>query len=199
MNNKNKRMIVIILVLVIALITLSVAFAALSATLKINFGNVNQTVQTWNVGFDTTGSPKAATASGSSATGRTCGAATITATTVTIANTELSKPDDACRWDLVIKNSGTINAKITGITATKPTGTGVSCTGSGAQIVCGNITYTLAKNTGGSTLLSTSDTIPATTGNTLNVYLIAKYTSNTPAAEAITQQNASFKITVGQN
>ena len=113
MNNKNKSMIVIILVLVIALITLSVAFAALSATLKINFGNVNQTVQTWNVGFDTTGSPKAATASGSSATGRTCGAATITATTVTIANTELSKPDDACRWDLVIKNSGTINAKIT--------------------------------------------------------------------------------------
>ena len=90
MNNKNKSMIVIILVLVIALITLSVAFAALSATLKINFGNVNQTVQTWNVGFDTTGSPKAATASGSSATGRTCGAATITATTVTIANTELS-------------------------------------------------------------------------------------------------------------
>lgn len=199
MNNKNKSMIVIILVLVIALITLSVAFAALSATLKINFGNVNQTVQTWNVGFDTTGSPKAATASGSSATGRTCGAATITATTVTIANTELSKPDDACRWDLVIKNSGTINAKITGITATNPSGTGVSCTGSGAQIVCGNITYTLATNTAGTTLLSTSNTIPATTGNTLNVYLIAKYNSNNPASTAVNQKNASFAITVGQN
>ena len=197
---KNKKGSYIIMgVLSVMILGLSIAFAALSATLNINFGNVNQTVQTWNVGFDTTGSPKAATASGSSATGRTCGAATITATTVTIANTELSKPDDACRWDLVIKNSGTINAKITGITATNPTGTGVSCTGSGAQIVCGNITYTLAKNTGGSTLLSTSDTIPATTGNTLNVYLIAKYTSNTPAAEAKTQQNASFKITVGQN
>ena len=98
MNNKNKSMIAIIAILVIALITLSIAFAALSATLNINFGNVNQTAQTWNVQFKDSTASVTATEGGTSATGRSCGTASVSATQVTVANTELSKPGDKCTW-----------------------------------------------------------------------------------------------------
>lgn len=191
----NKSLYIIVSVLVVVIISLSVAFAALSKTLTINFGNVNETVQTWNVGFETKSS-LSAVAGGTSDTGRSCGTATVTATTVTVNNTTLSKPGDSCRYDLKILNGGSIAAKVSGITATNPTGTNVSCTGSGAQIVCGNITYTLATNTGGTTLLSTSNTVAA--GGNLPVYLLVAFTGANPSGSAVVQQSAKFTIGLTQ-
>ena len=194
MNGKNKKGTYIIIgILCVMVVGLSVAFAALSTTLNITFGKVTQTALTWAVAFDTTGSPKAATEGGTSATGRTCGTATITANTVTIADSELSKPGDKCTWNLTVKNTGTIDANLATITEKKPTST--TCTGSGAQIVCGNITYKLT--TDGSTLITTNTTVAKSTG-TLAMKLVAEYTGTGVNSTAIVQNGAGFTLVFNQ-
>ena len=205
MANERKRLYVIMCALAVAVVALSIAYAALSATLNIGVSSVQQTPQTWNVAFEA--GTVTGTAAGTSAVGRSCGTATVNATTASIAATELSKPGDKCTYALTIKNTGSINATLASITPTQPTGTGVSCgTASGAQMVCGNITYTLAKyicmacapyfNTSGS-LLPTGGTLAASTG-TLPVYLIAEYTGETLAGTEIVQSNAGFTLVYNQ-
>lgn len=195
MANERKRLYVIMCALAVAVVALSIAYAALSATLNIGVSSVQQTPQTWNVAFQAgtvNGTP-----GGTSAVGRSCGTATVNATTASIAATELSKPGDKCTYALTIKNTGSINATLASITPTQPTGTGVSCsTASGAQMVCGNITYTLASNTSGS-LLPTGGTLAASTG-TLPVYLIAEFTGETLAGTEIIQSNAGFTLVYNQ-
>ena len=193
---KNKKGSYIIMgVLSVMILGLSIAFAALSATLNINFGNVNQTVQTWNVHFDTTNSSVSATEGGTSATGRTCGIATVNATEVTVGDTELSKPDDKCTWALTILNTGTIDAKLTSITPVSPTS--VSCTTSGASMVCGNITYKLTTDAAGTTLLTSGGTLVNTNGS-LGVYLIAEYTGSGQTMSENTQNGAKFTLLYDQ-
>ena len=195
MANERKRLYVIMCALAVAVVALSIAYAALSATLNIGVSSVQQTPQTWNVAFEA--GTVTGTAAGTSAVGRSCGTATVNATTASIAATELSKPGDKCTYALTIKNTGSINATLASITPTQPTGTGVSCgTASGAQMVCGNITYTLASNTSGS-LLPTGGTLAASTG-TLPVYLIAEYTGETLAGTEIVQSNAGFTLVYNQ-
>ena len=193
---KNKKGSYIIMgVLSVMILGLSIAFAALSATLNINFGNVNQTVQTWNVHFDTTNSSVSATEGGTSATGRTCGIATVNAKEVTVGDTELSKPDDKCTWALTILNTGTIDAKLTSITPVSPTS--VSCTTSGASMVCGNITYKLTTDAAGTTLLTSGGTLVNTNGS-LGVYLIAEYTGSGQTMSENTQNGAKFTLLYDQ-
>jgi len=195
MANERKRLYVIMCALAVAVVALSIAYAALSATLNIGVSSVQQTPQTWNVAFQA--GTVTGTAAGTSAVGRSCGTATVNATTASIAATELSKPGDKCTYALTIKNTGSINATLASITPTQPTGTGVSCsTASGAQMVCGNITYTLASNTSGS-LLPTGGTLAASTG-TLPVYLIAEFTGETLSGTEIVQSNAGFTLVYNQ-
>ena len=195
MANERKRLYVIMCALAVAVVALSIAYAALSATLNIGVSSVQQTPQTWNVAFEA--GTVNGTAAGTSAVGRSCGTATVNATTASIAATELSKPGDKCTYALTIKNTGSINATLASITPTQPTGTGVSCsTASGAQMVCGNITYTLASNTSGS-LLPTGGTLAASTG-TLPVYLIAEFTGETLPGAEIVQSNAGFTLVYNQ-
>ena len=194
---KNKKGSYIIMgVLSVMILGLSIAFAALSATLNINFGNVNQSVQTWNVAF--TGSSVAGTASGSASTaGRSCGTATVTATQVDVGDTQLSKPDDKCQWVLTVKNNGTISAKLSTITANKGNNT---CniggtTGSQTSMVCGNITYTLTSD--GTTALPINTSLAANA--TQNVYVTAEYTGTGVNTTAVTQSGLSFVLGYTQN
>lgn len=191
---KKKYQIALIAVIVM-LIMITTAYAALSTTLNITTNSVTQNVLTWNVGF--TGSSATATAAGTSATGRSCGTATITATSVTVADTTLSKPDDKCTYTLTIKNNGTIPAKLSNITPTNPTGNGVTCgTSSGATMVCGNITYKLTTNSGGTTALTTGGVLdPAATRT---IYLVVSYTGSGVNSSAITQTGAKFSIKYDQ-
>lgn len=193
---KNKKGSYIIMgVLSVMILGLSIAFAALSATLNINFGNVNQTAQTWNVQFNDSTASVTATEGGTSATGRSCGTASVSATQVTVANTELSKPGDKCTWALTVENKGSIDATLTSVTPTAPTS--VSCTPSGASMVCGNITYKLATNSDGSTLLATNSTLAKTNG-TLPVYLILKYTGTEVNNSTVVQSNGGFTLVYNQ-
>lgn len=192
----NKSLYIIVGILIISLITLSIAFAALSTNLNINFGNVNQSAQTWNVAF--TGSSVAGTASGSASTaGRSCGTATVTATQVNVGDTQLSKPDDKCQWVLTVKNNGSISAKLSTITANKGNNT---CniggtTGSQTSMVCGNITYTLTSD--GTTALPINTSLAANATQT--VYVTAKYTGTGVNTTAVTQSGLSFVLGYTQN
>ena len=191
---KNKQNLLIgIYIMVIVLVGISVAYAALSTTLNITTNKITQSALTWSVGF--TGTSATATAGGTSATGRSCGTATITSSSVTVADTTLSKPDDSCTYTLNIKNSGTIPAKLTTITPTAPSG--ISCTNSGASMVCGNITYSLATTSDGNTLLALNSTLAADATQT--VYLIVKFTGSNPSGTSIVHSGGKFTLVYSQN
>lgn len=193
---KDKSIIFVIFILMIATLALSIAFSSLSTLLNINYGDVNQSAQTWDVGFDTSGSPLAASSTGTSAAGRICGAATITKDSVSVADTQLSKPGDTCTWSLTIQNLGTIDAKLNSVT---PIIGENSCTISGSSMECGNITYKLATDQAGTTLLSSQiNSTLAKTNGTKDVYLIATYSSNSIGGSSNTQSGIGFTILYNQ-
>ena len=195
---KNRTELVTVLVSVITVIVgITVAYAALSTTLTITSNQVAQSALTWNVGF-VPGSVTA-TVGGTSDTGRTCGTATANASTVTVADTTLSKPGDSCTYALTVKNSGTIDAQLTSISPTAPSGTGVTCgTQSNGTLICGNITYMLTSDANGTTPLATGTTL-AKNNATQPVYLVIKYNADTLASTAVTQTGAAFSLVYSQN
>ncbi len=195
MTNERKRIYYVIIgVLSLSILGLSLGYAALSTTLKTTFGSVTQSAASWNVGFET-GNVNA-TAGGTSATGRTCGAATVTNNTVSVANTTLSKPGDSCTYALTVKNTGSIAANLSSITATQPSGTTCDVATVG-RMICGNITYKLTTDAAGATLLTTNKKIAASTG-TLPIYLVVTYTGSSLATTEASQVNASFTLIYNQ-
>lgn len=192
-KRRSKSLRFMLLIAAIFVVGVGVAYAALSATLNITFGNVTQSAITWSVGF--TGSSATGTAAGTSATGRSCGNATITSSAVTLADTTLSKPGDKCTYTLTIKNSGTIGATLNTITPSAPSG--ISCaTATGGNLVCGNITYKLTSDSAGSNILTTGNTIAAS--GTQTVYLVVMYNASGVQSSEITQSGAKFTLTFAQ-
>ena len=188
-------------------VVMSIAFAALSTTLTINFGNVTQSVQTFN--FSVPDGTYNATEGGTSDTvGRSCAAATVSSNVVTIPNISLSKPDDSCTWDFNINNTGTIAAKITAVTPTKPyagtSGTTLAtcATAAGGSLVCGNISYTFSYNSSGTTYTAfpaAPNLTLAATSSTKALRLEAKYTGTGVNSSAVYQKSAKFVLTCAQN
>ena len=189
-----KSLVITVAVLLVLVVGISVAFAAMQANLSITANSVSQSALTWNVGFQT--GTVQGTEGGSGSTGRVCGDATVTANSVSVANTQLSKPDDSCTYALTIKNTGSVDAKLGNITAVSPTST--SCTNSGASMVCGNITYKLTTDSTGNTLLTTNGILAKTNG-TLPVYLVVKYTGTELVSSDISQNNGGFTLVYNQN
>lgn len=199
MESRTKKLSGVLLTLLMAVVAMSVAYAALSTTLNITTNTVkNMTTVTWNIGFTGTST---AIAGGTSATGRSCGAATVTASSVTIADTTLSKPGDSCTYPLTISNNGTIAAKVQSIIPTEPSG--ITCTkssatsGTSAQMVCGNYTYKLAGNQAGTVNFVTDAILNG--GSTTNAYLIVSYTGESTSSTQITQSSGQFTVTYVQN
>ena len=196
-NRKIKRenLMAIIYIMVVVITGISVAYAAteLSSNLSITTAKVTQNPQTWAVGFDSgTVTP---VSSGTSESGRVCGTATVTSSSVTVANTVLSKPGDTCRYDLVVKNTGSIDATLGTITPVTPTST--SCTSSTASMECGNITYKLTTDTAGNTLLTQGGTLANTSG-TQTIYLFAQYTGTGLVTSEEVQNNGGFTLIYNQ-
>lgn len=193
---KNKKVMYVVLgVLCFAIVALSVAFAALSATLNINFGTVTQSQQSWDVHFKT--ESITATAAGTSATGRVCGTVTASGATATVGATTLSKPGDKCTWKLTVQNTGTIDATLDTITPSSATGTGVTCTIGTASMVCGNITYKLTSDAAGTTAFTTGGTLSNTSGED-EMYLVAEYTGAETSSSAVEQSDAKFTLVYNQ-
>jgi len=184
---KNKKVLGIALgVVSVFVIGIVVAYAALSTTLNARFNSVTSQGLNWEVGFNqnygTSNSYGTYTLNGiaggsSDTTGRSCGQATVTSNSITVNALELSKPGDKCTYIMQIENKGNLDAKLSSITAIKPTldyGSG-SCTTNGASMVCGNITYEMVTpnlNYGSTILANTS----IAAGNKIEANLIVEYT-----------------------
>ncbi len=194
MNKKRKMMYILIFTLAIIVGSLTLAYAALSANLNIDFGDITQNALTWDVGFQ--GSTATASVSGTSATGRSCGNASITTNTVTVGATSLSKPDDKCTYALNIKNSGSIAAMLSSITPKNPNGIACS-TSNGSMMVCGNLTYKITTDSTGNNLLTSNKSLAI--GATLPVYLVVSYTGETLNSANNTQAGAAFTLNYAQN
>ncbi len=188
MRAKNREMMLLIIaILVVFVIGLSVVYASLSQNLTVKFGNVIQESAKWGVKFQGT------SVTGSKTGSATCGTATISnSTTVTVAKTTLTKPGDKCSYALTLENSGTIAAKISEVTPTRPSG--ITCaTASGPTLVCGLATYKLRYDS------ATSSTQPAV-GNTLNggatktLYLTIEFSGSTTSSSDVTHSGFGFTI-----
>ena len=189
-----KVLYLIIGALSVSTVALTIAFASLSENLFINFANVTQSVESWNVGFvagDITGS-----ASGSSETGLSCGTASVNATSVSVADTTISKPGDKCVYELTIQNTGTIDATLASITNSAPSSVTCTSTDNVPSMECGNITYKLTTDAAGESLFATNTTLEH--NKTQKVYLTAAFTGTNIAATATTQTGARFTLLYNQ-
>ncbi|MBQ9018840.1 MAG: hypothetical protein IJ097_00835 [Bacilli bacterium] len=173
-NEKQKN--IVLAVLLVAVVTLTIAYALLSATLTIN---AQATVKgaNWDVHFQEK-SDQSAICVASSKTG----AATTTAevkTQPTVSNTsftglaaDLKLPGDkvVCTWQ--VTNAGSIDAKLATYTAPALTYAGDSAD---VTKVTGKINTTLTVD--GATPAN-GDVLPATTGNTKDVVLTIEFDPN---------------------
>lgn len=176
-------------VALVLLVGLTVAYATLSTTLNITFGNVSSEALSWNVGFRT--GTVTGTASGTGDVGLDCGNVTVTTTAVTLSGVTLSKPEDVCTYPLTIENNGGIGAKLATITPTTPED--ATCTtASGSTMICGNLKYVLALNESGTTTVPTNTVIGAS--STQDVYLVISYVGSDLNSTTTTQSQGRFAI-----
>jgi hypothetical protein len=182
-------------VAVILIVGVGIAYAALSTTLDITFNTVTQNALTWNVAFQT--GEVSPTVGGTSSTGRSCGNAIVTADSVTVAATSVSKPGDKCTYELIIENTGTVNARLNAITPTAPSLPTVCQTAAGGVLECNNISYKLTTDAAGTVIYTAGGTIQA--NHTQTIYLVVSYIpTNTVQSTTDTQTNGKFTLSYMQ-
>lgn len=108
MEKQRNTQMLVILVLAVAVLTMSVGFAAYSASLSIN-GTTNISAANWDVNFDTTTFTESSTIKATTKN--------ITGTNVTY-TVALAKPGDFYEFTIDVKNLGTFNANLTDVTLT---------------------------------------------------------------------------------
>lgn len=113
MEKERGAKVIAIVALLIAVVGLTVGYAAYSSTLTIN-GTANVDPASWKVNFDYK--------TGTSLTGATKGhaaentAPTLADTTISGFDVTLKAPGDSVTYNFLIKNSGTLNAKLANFT-----------------------------------------------------------------------------------
>lgn len=172
MNNKDYKIIAVI-ALCIGIVALSIAFAAMSSTLKIR-ATTRYGGNEWNIHF--------ANIDEGSTTGLAeKGKVRLKSTTITISDVVLHKPGDTVTYTFDIVNSGLIDAKVESIADLIPVfiGTGENKIDD-EKIVKDNFYYSLTyvdgtPITNGNTLLSgASKRVKLTIGYKANVDAISK-------------------------
>lgn len=159
MEKERGAKVIAIVALLIAVVGLTVGYAAYSSTLTIN-GTANVDPASWKVNFDYKNGT-------TSLTGTTKGHATentapkLADTTISEFDVTLKAPGDSVTYNFLIKNSGTLNAKLANFTMgtlTCAPNASSSISQEDATELCGELKYTLTY-AGGSTI---------TTGEILN-------------------------------
>lgn len=182
-----------IVAICIAVCGLSVAYAALSSTLQIN-GTATVTPATWGVEFDpTTLSAPVLTGAASVTT-----APTITATKIDGYNLTLTKPGDSVTYTFNVKNTGTIDAKITDFTYLTPTYTPNNTDTAAADktLVQKNLTIKLTYNAA-TTTAQTSTVIAADTEVAANQVLKAGQSVTLKLEVAYDEAKTSTELPTG--
>lgn len=195
MNKDRKAMYVSLIALAIAVVGVSIAYAALSTSLKIKFGAVTQSAITWDVRLNK--GTSVGIVSGTNET--TCGNATVTESSVTLDNVGLSKPGDQCTYPLTVQNKGDIDANLQSITATSPTG--IACESSTeGKLVCGNVVYKLTSDVSGSNILQPGNQRILKNNGANDFYLVVSYeVAPNTVNEASSQSGAGFTVVYGQD
>ena len=220
MEKNKKNAYIIISILIVIIVGISIAYALVSSTVSMQFGNVIQEgtsgsnpAVSWNIHF-VTGTVNGTVIGNDSET--ICGAATVNATSITIGATGISTPNSGCSWMFTIKNDGKIAGKLSSLGATAPTvsGTGESCSVNNAKntITCKNITYKLCSALSGTTCtLQTADNSSLAYNGTKNVYVLALHNdersisntlnikADTASAVQVTHTGAKFTLNYNQN
>ena len=158
MEKERGAKVIAIVALLIAVVGLTVGYAAYSSTLTIN-GTANVDPASWKVNFGyKTGNSLTGTINGH-ATENT--APTLADTTISGFDVTLKAPGDSVTYNFLIKNSGTLNARLANFTM----GTLTCAPNEGGKIspedatnLCGELKYTLTY----------ADDSTITTGTTLN-------------------------------
>ena len=202
-RNNQKKLFSIVGAILLVLAGITIAYAALSATLNITINKVTQNAQTWNVQFDTTAVTPTVTGSGA-----TCPAVTPTALAVAVGNVVLDYPGDQCTYALKIKNTGTIAAKLSNIKQIT-NGTAGTTNMSSASFKLGPSTngtdpYVLVElryNSATGSALTTSSLASYAAGSTTNVYLILKHNDGATSTVSTTQEftGVGFQLNFAQN
>lgn len=170
MERRRGFTVAIIAGLVVAVVGLGVAFAAFSTVLNIN-GSATVETSSWDIFFTTASNgtkPSTSTAvpaanisqSGSAVSN----SASIVATTFTW-NASFTKPGDKIVYTIYVKNGGSYNAKVSGISTPA-----ISCSND-TKSACTHLSYGLYTDSGGQNALSNSFTVNS--GSTGVIYLIA--------------------------
>lgn len=181
--------------LIVAIVGLTVAYAAMSSTLTIS-GNATMKTASWNVAFDPTINSVVASGYNNNTAGIVCGTAKVDATTITNISAAFSKPGDTCTYKFKIKNTGTIDARLSSIITNPPSG--IVCNGSNTNAMeCGNITYKLTYDTATGGNLTVGDSLVKTSGEEI-VILTISYTGEQLNSAEVVHSDASFVLTYEQ-
>ena len=175
MNNKIQN--IVLVVLAVGLIGITIAYASLSQNLTIN-GTAKVAAATWDVHFE---GMNAGTATGY-ATLPTTGKLAASGTSVSGNIGTLKAPGDTITYTFNVKNAGSINAKISSITAPKLTCAPVASGGSQAVAnnVCANLTYTIEYTSESPKTIAVGNTL--TSGASKNITLKIVNSSNATLA-----------------
>lgn len=188
MEKERGAKVIAIVALLIAVVGLTVGYAAYSSTLTIN-GTANVDPASWKVNFGyKTGDSLTGTIKGH-ATETT--APTLADTTISGFDVTLKAPGDSVTYNFLIKNSGTLNAKLANFTmgtlTCAPNASG-SISQEAATKLCGELKYTLTY-ADGSTI--TTDT-PLDAGDSKELVLKLEW----PSASTLSVSD-DVKVTIG--
>ena len=170
---KRKFSVTVIATFIIALLSLGVAFAAFSTTLRIN-GTGYVDGSSWSIYFtDASNGSDPGTGEGRVIAANTSGTATGSATMTTadlVWNATFRTPGDRVSFDVYVRNTGNYNAKVTSISADAGNKT---CTKGGEieTVVCSHIHYGVFSDAEGLNPVAVDDQIAA--GSVAHYYVIA--------------------------
>lgn len=180
MNNKIQN--IVLGVLAVGLIGITVAYASLSQNLTIN-GTAKVAAATWDVHFE---GMNAGTATGY-ATLPTTGKLAASGTSVSGNIGTLKAPGDTITYTFNVKNAGSINAKISSITA--PNLTCAPATSGGSQTVannvCANLTYTIEYTSESPKTIAVGNTLTAGASKNITLKIVNSSAATTLASEDI--------------
>lgn len=180
MNNKIQN--IVLGVLAVGLIGITVAYASLSQNLTIN-GTAKVAAATWDVHFE---GMNAGTATGY-ATLPTTGKLAASGTSVSGNIGTLKAPGDTITYTFNVKNAGSINAKISSITAPKLTCAPVASGGSQtvANNVCANLRYTIEYTSESPKTIAVGNTLTAGASKNITLKIVNSSDATTLASEDI--------------
>ena len=183
--------IAILIVLVITIFTMSAAYAALSKTLNLTYGNAMALALNWEVYIDGSDSITATATNGA-----TCDTIGVWNHEIRLQNTTFTSPNQKCTYKVPIVNDSVgYDAKIASLIFWPPDNT--TCTTSNGVRTCGYATYQLCWDTSCSTNVAVNDIISEQT--TRDMYLvISSISSSTYDSSIADQSNGGYFVVFNQ-